>query len=107
MVGRNDYAIAGAFIALAQLLQAQQNPQVEGVKPRGLDRFLRNKPPTFKGRYDLEVAQVWLQEIDKILRVMTCADAQKILYGTYIMSEEAEYWWDNARQRFEANGCLP
>lgn len=35
---------------------------------------------------------------------MACANTQKVLYGTHMMSEEAEYWWDNARQRFEANG---
>lgn len=35
---------------------------------------------------------------------MACVDAQKVLYGTNILSEEVEYWWDNSRQRFEANG---
>lgn len=35
---------------------------------------------------------------------MACADAQKVLYVTHMLSQEAEYWWDNARQRFEANG---
>ncbi|XP_050915118.1 uncharacterized protein LOC127130088 [Lathyrus oleraceus] len=34
---------------------------------------------------------------------MACADALKVLYGTHMLSEEAEYWWDNARQTFEAN----
>ncbi|XP_050889108.1 uncharacterized protein LOC127094297 [Lathyrus oleraceus] len=37
---------------------------------------------------------------------MACADAKKIRYGTYMLSEEAGYWWDNARQRFEANGTM-
>ncbi|XP_050890061.1 uncharacterized protein LOC127095408 [Lathyrus oleraceus] len=35
---------------------------------------------------------------------MACADPQKVLYGTHMLLEEAEYWWDNARQRFKANG---
>lgn len=37
---------------------------------------------------------------------MACEDAQKILYGDYMLSEEVEYWWDNARQRFKANGTM-
>lgn len=37
---------------------------------------------------------------------MACADAQKIHYGAYMLSEEEKYWWDNARQRFEANGTM-
>lgn len=31
---------------------------------------------------------------------------QKICYGAYMMFEEAKYQWDNARQRFQANGKM-
>ncbi|XP_050895381.1 uncharacterized protein LOC127101999 [Lathyrus oleraceus] len=34
---------------------------------------------------------------------MACADALKILFGAYMMSEEVKYWWDNSRHKFEAN----
>ncbi|XP_050901998.1 uncharacterized protein LOC127109196 [Lathyrus oleraceus] len=37
---------------------------------------------------------------------MACVDALKIIYGAYMLSEEAEYCWNNARQRFEANGTM-
>ena len=52
MAGRNDHAIIDALEALTQVLQAQQNPQVEGAESHGLDMFIRKNPPTFKGRYD-------------------------------------------------------
>ncbi|XP_050918381.1 uncharacterized protein LOC127135791 [Lathyrus oleraceus] len=77
MTGRNDRTIADALTALAQVLQARKNPLVEDAESHGLDRFQINKTPTFKERYDPEGAQVWLQEIEKIFRVMACADAQK------------------------------
>ncbi|XP_050919030.1 cellular nucleic acid-binding protein homolog [Lathyrus oleraceus] len=32
---------------------------------------------------------------------MACTDAQQVLYGTCMFTEEAEYLWDNARQRFQ------
>lgn len=29
---------------------------------------------------------------------------QKVLFGTHMLAEEVEYWWDNARQRLEDAG---
>lgn len=52
---------------------------------------------TFKGRYDPEGAHAWLKEIEKIFRVMICNEEKKVLFGTHMLSEEAEDWWNNAR----------
>ena len=46
---------------VGMMLQSQGNgghgPQDHGeAKERRLDRFMRNNPPTFKGRFDPEVA---------------------------------------------------
>lgn len=45
----------------------------------------------------------WLKEIEKLFRVMACIVKQKVLFGTHMMYEEAEDWWDNACQRLEVN----
>lgn len=50
--GRNNRAIAYALEAMDQVLQGQQN-QV-GDEFRGMKKFQRNDPPTFKGIYDPE-----------------------------------------------------
>jgi len=56
MAGRNDVAIAAALQAMAQAMGQQPNAGGnEGV--RMLGTFLRNHPPTFKGRYDPDGAQ--------------------------------------------------
>lgn len=59
MVERNDCAIVDALETMpkvmGKVLQAQQNPQAEGVESCGLSRFHKNNPPTFKGRYDPKV----------------------------------------------------
>ena len=50
---RNDAAIAAALQAMAQVVGQQPNAGAganDGV--RMLETFLRNHPPTFKGRYD-------------------------------------------------------
>lgn len=99
--GINDEAIAESLQAMAQAnttLQANQNNQKGGAdKFYGLGKFERNNPPTIKGRYDLEVAQIWLRDIENIFWVMACTDAQKVLLGTHMLSKEVKFWWNNAR----------
>jgi len=51
MAGRNDVAIAAALQAMAQVVGQQPNPGANDGA-RMLETFLRNHPPTFKGRYD-------------------------------------------------------
>lgn len=34
-----------------------------------------------------------------------CTDAHKVLFRTYMMSEEVEYWWKNTRQRIEVGNA--
>ena len=55
MARRNDLAIANAMSALAQalnnVLKGQHNQQRQTDELR-LDMFMRNNPPTLKGRYD-------------------------------------------------------
>jgi hypothetical protein len=94
MAGRNDAAMAAALEAVAQAIGQQPNAGA-GVNAdvRMLETFLRNHPPTFKGRYDPDGAQTWLKEVERIFRVMQCTDDQKVRFGTHMLSEEADDWW--------------
>jgi hypothetical protein len=109
MAGRNDQAIANAMTAVAQALnnalQGQQNQQGAADELR-LDRFMRNNPPTFKGRYDPDGAQNWLEGIERIFRAMASTNEQKVRLATHMLAEEAEFWWGNARQRLEGAGTV-
>ena len=105
--GRNDAAIAAALQVVAQAIG--QPPIVgagvavdDGV--RKLETFLRNHPPTFKGRYDPDGAQKWLKEIERIFRVMECTDAQKVRFGAHMLAEEADDWWVSTRPTLEDGG---
>lgn len=93
--GRNNWVIANSLKEIAQALQGQEN-QV-GDEFRGLGKFQRNNPPTFKDKYYLEGAQTWLREIEKIFWVMAWTEEQKVLFGTHMLLEEAVDWWNNAR----------
>jgi hypothetical protein len=92
MAGRNDDVIAAALEAVAQAVGHQPNAGAnDGV--RMLEPFLRNRPPTFKGRYDPDGAQTWLIEVERIFQVMQCSEVQMVRFGTHTLAEEADDWW--------------
>ncbi|XP_045787522.1 uncharacterized protein LOC123882913 [Trifolium pratense] len=71
-----------------------------------LERFLKNQPPTFAGGYDPEGSQKWLEDVERIFKVMRCTEEQKVVLGTYMLREEADHWWDNASQRLGVGGVV-
>jgi len=93
MAGRNDAAIVAALQDMAQAVGQQPNA---GAGANGevkmLETFLRNHPPTFKGRYDPDGAQTWLKEVERVLRVMQCSEVQMVHFGTHMLAEEADDW---------------
>jgi len=95
--GRNDDAIATALTAVAQALAQNQESGGHGQEDQGeaeerrLDRFMRNKPPTFKGRFNPEEALTWMEGMEKIFRAVVTNDDQKVRLATHMLAEEAEY----------------
>jgi hypothetical protein len=77
---------------------------LEKAEERRLDHFLRNSLPTFKGRYDPDGAQTWMQAMEKIFRSMVTSEDQKVRLATHMLAEEAKYWWTNPKGRLEAGG---
>lgn len=72
---------------MAQATQSFQGAQNAGSDVfRGLGQFQKNKPPTFKERYDLEDARIQIREIQRIIKVMTCPDGQKISFRTHMLA---------------------
>ena len=98
--GRNDDAIAEALGMLAGVLGGNQQGAVIGAD-RQLGNFQRNNPPLFKGAHDPEGAQKWLKEIERIFRVIDCAEGLKVRYGTHMLAEEADDWWVASRTEME------
>ena len=103
--GRNDAALAAALHVVARAVGQQPNV-VAGANNRVkmLETFLRNHPPTFKGRYDPDGAQSWLKEIERIFLVMQCSEAQMVRFGTHMLAEEADDWWVSVQPILENEG---
>ena len=100
MAGRNDAAIVAALQAMAQAMQNQPNTD-ENDESRSLATFQRENPPVFKGKNDPDRALDWLKEIERIFYVMGFTLAQKVRYGTHMLSVEADDWWLEKHARLE------
>ncbi|XP_057443841.1 uncharacterized protein LOC130735996 [Lotus japonicus] len=80
-------------------LRALQGNDIPPGEYHGLDKFLKRDPPTFQGEYDPEGAYLWIMKIEKILNSITCTENQKVMYASYLLTEEAENWWTHAKER--------
>ncbi|XP_019430788.1 PREDICTED: uncharacterized protein LOC109338105 [Lupinus angustifolius] len=55
----------------------------------------------FGGRFAPEAANEWIQELEKIFWALMCTDEQKVTYATYMLSKEADNWWEFTRRQME------
>jgi len=60
------------------------------MENQGLKTIQRNNPQKFRGGFNPEGAQSWIAEIEKIFITITCADANKVTFATYMLVEEVE-----------------
>ncbi|MCI62307.1 hypothetical protein A2U01_0083564, partial [Trifolium medium] len=37
---------------------------------------------------------------------MRCLDEHRVLLGSYVLHDEADHWWENAKPRLEAGGAI-
>ncbi|MCI80521.1 putative Ty3/Gypsy polyprotein/retrotransposon, partial [Trifolium medium] len=62
-----------------------------------LERFMRHKPTIFTRGYDPDGAIKWIEEVEIIFEAMGCFEVSKTTLGTYVLREEANNWWKNAK----------
>ncbi|MCI74558.1 hypothetical protein A2U01_0095822, partial [Trifolium medium] len=67
-----------------------------------LERFMKHKPTLFTGGYAPEGAIKWVEKVEIIFEAMRCTEENKITLGTYVLREEANQWWKNAKLRMGA-----
>ncbi|KAF1894626.1 hypothetical protein Lal_00033684 [Lupinus albus] len=65
----------------------------------GVDAFCRRNLSQFEGGFAPDAANEWIQDLEKILRAMGCGDNQKINYASYMLTKEAENWWEYTRRQ--------
>jgi hypothetical protein len=50
--------------------------------------------PTYEGNAGAEATEDWLLQTERLLRVMDCADNNMVRYVTYLLSGQANRWWE-------------
>ena len=72
---------------------AQPRIAIAPVRVLTVGDFLRHKPAKFTGKASPNQVDAWLCKCEKIFNVMNCANEQKLLFATYLLNDDAEYWW--------------
>ncbi|GAU35398.1 hypothetical protein TSUD_160490 [Trifolium subterraneum] len=101
---RANAQIAKSLATLTHLLARGDDPARDGEKR--LDRFLKHKPSFFVGGFNPDGAVKWVEEVDIIFDAMECANENKLALGTYVLREEANQWWKNAKLRLGDKGVV-
>ena len=74
------------------------------MEDKTLTRFLRFNPPRFKGEPDDRKAEAWIQEIEKIFRVLNYSERQQVKYATFLFEDAACYWWRIIEREWNEEG---
>ena len=56
----------------------------------------------FSGNSTPDQADKWMRELEKIFRATSCFEDKKLIFATYLLSGEAEFWWMGAQKMMEA-----
>ncbi|GAU45188.1 hypothetical protein TSUD_178810 [Trifolium subterraneum] len=101
---RANAQIAESLATLTHLMARGDDPARDGEKR--LDRFLKHKPSFFVGGFNPDGAVKWVEEVEIIFDAMECANENKLALGTYMLREEANQWWKNAKLRIGNGGVV-
>jgi len=75
-----------------QLIAVPPKAIVAPTRPVSVEDFMKHQPAKFSGKATLDEADSWMRECEKICRVLECTDAQKLLFITFLLVVDAEYW---------------
>ena len=66
-----------------------------------MEDILRHKQAEFTGKASADEADAWLCKCEKIFKVMNCTDEHKLLFATYLLNNDVEYWWAGIQQQMQ------
>ena len=94
--------------AIHQMVDAMQTPiaaqprtSIALVRVPTVEDFLCHKPAEFTSKASLDEAEAWLRKCEKIFTVLNYADEQKLLFATYLLNDDAKYWWVGMQQQMQ------
>ena len=52
-------------------------------------KLRRLDPPSFDGSIDIQDAEKWIKEMEKVFKCMKCPDGEKTIYAVYMLKSRA------------------
>ncbi|XP_028071133.1 uncharacterized protein LOC114273529 isoform X2 [Camellia sinensis] len=91
---------------LEQQNAAQSRPFVQPTENRltAIERFKKLGAPSFSGSPNPMEAEAWLRRVEQIFSVMEVSDEQRVALASFMLVEEAEYWWEATQRLLTASG---
>ncbi|KAK2372384.1 hypothetical protein QL285_073522 [Trifolium repens] len=90
-------AVTAQSHAKAQRDLEKREREILVVGSRLLSNFNHQTPPKFNGEGGPEIADLWLQSVERIFRAIHCPEGEKVVLATYQLLGGSEYWWRNTR----------
>ena len=69
-----------------------------------LERFLKFRPPTFSGDMGIEIAEKWIDSMEKIYKTLKYGDERKVAFAEYQLEGPAKEWWRVIEEKWVAEG---
>jgi len=98
--GADDIAEAIHWMvdAMQPPVAAQPRTAIAPIRVPTVENFSSHKPVEFTSKASPDVADAWLCKCEKIFKVMNCPDEPKLVFATYLLNDDAEYWWRGMQQ---------
>jgi len=84
-----------------QPIAAPPRVVVAPTRPVSMEDFMEHRPAKFSGKATPDEADAWMRECEKICRVLGCTDEQRLLFVTFLLVADEEYWWQGMQTREE------
>ncbi|XP_059645117.1 uncharacterized protein LOC132286748 [Cornus florida] len=85
------------FMASQIIIQERLERQQNEKKGSDYESFIKLTPREFSGTTKLEEAEGWVRRIESIFVVMGATEDQKVNLATFMLKNEASYWWDTTK----------
>ena len=91
--GADDIAQAiHRMVDAMQPIAAPPRAVVAPTRPVTMEDFMKHRPTKFSGKATPDEADAWMRECEKICGVIECIDAQRLLFVTFLLVTDVEYW---------------
>ncbi|XP_052724121.1 uncharacterized protein LOC128193959 [Vigna angularis] len=96
--------IEGVVGAIERVVDILHHNATTGPREQiSLTHFMRHNPSKFNGSATPDEAEYWVQEIEKIFEAISCPKDKKVIFATFLLIGEAEYWWSGFKRLMESN----